>query len=129
VLWLALLVGVEHASMDVSAAHLAAATASAALLAAGFGAIAMLAGALSGHRGVAVGVSAAGAVAAYLVSSLAAIVDALRPLRQASPFYHYVASDPLRGGLELDHVGFLVAVAVVAAAAAVVAFDRRDLTA
>ena len=127
VLWLSLLVGVELASMHVSAAHLAAATVAAALLAIAFGAIAMLAGAVSGHRGVAVGVSAAAAVAAYLVSSLAAIVDALRPLRQASPFYHYVASDPLRHGLELGHTGFLVAVALVAAVAAVVAFDRRDL--
>ena len=129
VLWLALLVGVELASMDVSAAHLAAATAGAALLAIGFGAIAMLAGAISGHRAVAVGVPAAGAVAAYLVSSLAAIVDALRPFRQASPFYHYVASDPLRSGLELGHTGFLVGVTAVAAVAAVVAFDRRDLAA
>jgi ABC-2 type transport system permease protein len=127
VLWLALLVGDEIVGMDVSAAHLAAATASAGLLAIAFGAIATLAGALRGHRGVAIGVSAALAVASYLVNSLAALVDFLEPFRQGSPFYHYVASDPLRHGLGPGHTAFLVGLALVAAVAAVIAFDRRDL--
>ena len=118
-----------RASRQTCSAVFRAATVAAALLAIAFGAIAMLAGAISGRRAVAVGAPAAAAVAAYLVSSLAAIVDALRPLRQASPFYHFVASDPLRSGLELGHAGFLVALTAVAAVAAVVAFDRRDLAA
>ncbi len=129
VLWLSLLVGVEIVGMDVSAAHLAAATTSAALLALAFGAIALGVGAASGRRGVAIGVSAATAVAAYLVNSLAALVDFLEPVKQASPFYHYVASDPLREGLALEHVAFLVALVLVAAGLAAVAFDRRDLAA
>jgi ABC-2 type transport system permease protein len=129
VLWLSLLIGVEAVSMDVSATHLAAATTSAALLALGFGAIALLVGAATGRRAVAIGVAAASAVAAYLVNSLAALVDVLVPVKQASPFYHYVASDPLRHGLALDHVAFLVVLASVAAALAALAFDRRDLSA
>jgi ABC-2 type transport system permease protein len=129
VLWLSLLVGVEVVGMNVSAAHLAAATASAALLAIAFGAIALLLGAASGHRALAIGVTAAGAVAAYLVNSLAALVDFLEPVREASPFYHYVASDPLRDGLALSHVAFLVGLALVAAVLAALAFDRRDLAA
>jgi ABC-2 type transport system permease protein len=127
VLWLSLLVGVELVGMNVSAAHLAAATASAALLAIAFGAIALLLGAASGHRALAIGVTAAGAVAAYLVNSLAALVDFLEPVKSASPFYHYVASDPLRDGLALSHVAFLVGLALVAAVLAALAFDRRDL--
>ena len=39
----------------------------------------------------------------------------LEPARALSPFYHYVASDPLRQGLALDHVAFLVLVALAAA--------------
>jgi ABC-2 type transport system permease protein len=127
VLWLALLVGVEIVGMGVSAAHLGAATASAVLLAFAFGGIALLAGAATGRRGIAVGVAAATAVAAYLLNSLAVLVGFLEPFRTLSPFYHYVASDPLRHGLGAAHVGFLVALAVLAAAAAVVTFDRRDL--
>jgi ABC-2 type transport system permease protein len=127
VLWLALLVGVEATGMHVSASHLAAATGSAALLALAFGAISLLFGAATGHRALALGVAAACAVAAYLVNSLAVLVDFLEPVRKASPFYHYVASDPLRHGLQLGHAAFLVGVAVAAAALAVLFFERRDL--
>jgi ABC-2 type transport system permease protein len=129
VLWLSLLVGVEAVGMNVSAVHLASATGSAALLAFAFGAIALLLGAASGHCALAIGVTAAGAVAAYLVNSLAALVDFLEPARKASPFYHYAASDPLRHGLALGHVSFLAALALIAAALAALAFDRRDLAA
>jgi ABC-2 type transport system permease protein len=129
VLWLSLLVGVEIVGMDISAFHLAAAAASAALLAFTFGTIALLVGAATGHRGAAIGVAAAGGVAAYLVSSLAALVGFLEQVRVASPFYHYVASDPLREGLALGHAAFLALLALAAATLAVVVFDRRDLTA
>jgi ABC-2 type transport system permease protein len=127
VLWLSLLVGVEAVGMDVSAAHLAAATASAALLAFAFGAIALLVGAGSGRRGVAIGVAAAGAVAAYLVNSLAVLVEGLEPVRKASPFYHYAASDPLRHGLAVGHMSFLGGVAATAVVLTLFLFERRDL--
>ena len=127
VLWCALAIGDAAASMDVSAGRLAGAVAGAVLLAAGFGAIALAAGAASGRRGPAIGVAAAVAVAAYLLNSLAPIVHALRPVRTASPFYHYAVSDPLRHGLEPAHVAILAAIVVAAAAAALVFFDRREL--
>jgi ABC-2 type transport system permease protein len=127
VLLVALVVGVQLVGMDISVGNLAAATASAALLALAYGAIALLAGVVSGRRGIAIGVAAAGAVAAYLVSSLSALVDLLDSVKFASPFYHYVASDPLRHGLALDHVSFLALLAATAAVLAVVAFDRRQV--
>ena len=129
VLWLALLVGSAIVGMEISAAHLAAATTAAALLALAFGAIAVCFGALTGRRGAAIGVAAAGGVAAYLVNSLAALVDFLEPVRKASPFYHYVASDPLREGLALGNVAFLVVLALAAAGLAAFFFDRRDIAA
>lgn len=127
VLWLALIVGVEAIGMDVSPAHLAAATFAAALLAFVFGSIALFLGAAFGRRGAAVGIAAAGAVAAYLLSSLANLVDFLKPLRGASPFYHYTANDALHAGLAVGHIGFLLLLAAAAVVAAVVAFERRDL--
>jgi len=57
----------------------------------------------------------------------AALVDALEPFRKLSPFYHYVAGDPLRRGLDPWHTLFLVALAVVAAVIGVVLFARRDV--
>lgn len=129
VLWLSLIVGVQVVGMNVSAAHLGAATASAALLAIVFGALALLLGAATGRRAIAIGVSSAVAVAAYLVNSLASLVHFLEPARKASPFYHYAASDPLRHGLSVDHVAFLVVLALIFSALASIAFDRRDIAA
>jgi ABC-2 type transport system permease protein len=127
VLWLALIVGAGAVGMHISAAHLAAAIVAAALLASAFGAIALFLGALLGRRGAAVGIAAAGAVAAYLLSSLAELVTFLKPLRVASPFYHYAANDALRAGLAPEHLAVLIALVVVAALGAIVAFERRDL--
>lgn len=129
VLWCALVAGTAAVTMHVSAAHLAAAVASAVLLAVGFGAFTMLVASFTGRRASAIGITTAVAVAAYLVNSLAPLVHALGTVRKASPFYHYAASDPLRHGLALSHAGVLVAVAVVAAIAAPLVFDRRDLAA
>lgn len=127
VLWLALLVGVEAIGMNISPGHLAAATFAAALLAFAFGAIALFLGAALGRRGAAIGIAAAGAVAAYLLSSLAELVGFLKPLRGASPVYHYAANDALRAGLAVEHIGFLLLLAAAAVVAALIAFERRDL--
>lgn len=127
VLWVSLWVGAVAVGMEISAGHLAAATADAVLLALAYGTIALALGAGTGRRGLAIGLSAAGAVAAYLVNSLAALVDALETAQPLSPFYHYAASDPLRTGLDADHALVLLAIAAAAAVAAVVTFDRRDL--
>ena len=127
VLWVALLVGVESIGMNVSPGHLAAATFAAALLAFAFGAVALFLGAALGRRGAAIGIATAAAIAAYLLSSLAELVGFLKPLRGASPFYHYAANDALRAGLALGNIGFLLLLGAAAAVAAVIAFERRDL--
>ena len=128
VLWLSLVVSVEAIGMDVSVAHLAAATGAAALFAFVYGAVALLLGAATGRRAVATGITAAGAVAAYLLSSLAELVEPLKPLRVASPFYHYAAGDSLRTGLAAEHTAFLLLIAAAACISAVIAFERRDIT-
>jgi len=127
VLWLALWIGALLANMDISAGHLAAATLSAVLLALAYGAIAILLGAATGRRSVAIGLTAAAAVAAYLVNGLAPLVDALDVLQKLSPFYHYAAGDPLRDGVSFTHMAVLVAIAAVATALAPWFFKRRDV--
>ncbi len=129
VLWLALWVGARAVGMDVSAGRLAAATSSAVLLAIAYGAMAVLLGAATGKRALAVGVTAAAGVAAYLVNGLAPLVHGLDVPRKLSPFYHYAASDPLRHGLAIGHALVLVAVAAAAMGAAPFLFARRDLSA
>jgi ABC-2 type transport system permease protein len=127
VLWLALLVGVRAVDMNVSALHLLAATVSAALLALAFGCIALLIGAADSRKAHALAVTGAAAVAAYLVNALAPLVGGMEAARKGSPFYHYVASDPLRHGLAPVHVLVLLAIAAIAAALAPFIFERRDV--
>ena len=111
----------------ISFGHLAAAALGAAVLAVGFGAIALLIGAATGRRGIAIGVTAALAVAAYLVNSLAALVSWLEPVQRLTPFYHYESPDPLRTGVSPGHTAVLVVIAVLAALLTMVAVERRDL--
>ena len=127
VLWLALWIGALLANMDISAGHLAAATLSAVLLALAFGTIAVLLGAATGRRTVAIGLTAAAAVAAYLVNGLAPLVHALEVPQKLSPFYHYAVGDPLRNGPSFTHLAVLVAIAVVSTALAPWFFSRRDV--
>lgn len=123
----ALWIGARATGMAISLGHLSAATLGAALLATGYGAIALLLGAATGSRGVAIGVTAALAVAAYLISSLAALVSQLDAVKRLSPFWHYSVADPLHNGFGWGHLAVLALVGVVAGAAALVVVDHRDL--
>jgi ABC-2 type transport system permease protein len=129
VLWLALVVATPLFDLGISAGHVAAAVLYVVVLAFGFGAIAVLVGAATGHRGRAIGITAALAVAGYLVNSLASLVGVLDRIKEASPFFHYAATNPLESGVEVGHLAFLVAVAAAAAVLAPFVFDRRDLAA
>jgi ABC-2 type transport system permease protein len=127
VLWLALWIGARTFGMDVSSAHLAAAVVVLVVLAAAYGSIAFMLAAATGRKALAIGVTVALAVAAYLVNSLASLVDALERFRTLSPFYHYAAGDPLREGLDPWHTLFLLVVGGAAAVVGVVLFARRDV--
>jgi len=127
VLWLALWVGARAFSMEVSVAHLASATALLVVLALAYGAIAFMVAAATGRKTLAIGLTVALAVGAYLVNSLASLVEVLEPFQKATPFYHYAVADPLRQGLDPWHTLFLIAVGAVATAGGVLLFDRRDL--
>ena len=127
VLLLALWIGALVVGMDISVGHLAAATLGAVLLAIAYGEIAVLVGAATGRRSLAIGVTAAAGVAAYLVNGLAPLVDALEAPQKLSPFYHYAVGDPLRHGLSGWHTLVLAGIALAAIALAPAAFSRRDV--
>jgi ABC-2 type transport system permease protein len=91
-----------------------------------FGFVSLALSAATGRRGLAVGVSAGLAGASYLVYLAAQLVDGLRPLRVVSPFYQAISEGPI--GPRLPPIALLmVVVGVVALAASVAVFDRRDL--
>jgi len=113
--------------MGLVPGRVAAATFAAALIALVFGTLALAVGAMTGRRGLAVGVAGAAALAAYLVFSLAEMVSWLGTIQKASPWYYYAASAPVLRGLEWAHVGVLAAIVVALFAAGALVLERRDL--
>jgi ABC-2 type transport system permease protein len=113
--------------LDLDVWHLATTTLGMGLLAMFFGLVALFVGAATGQRGLAIGIPAAAAAAAYLLNSLASVVSALRPWRVLSPFYWSVGDDQLAHGLGWGGAAILLGICVVALAAAVVAMERHDL--
>ena len=127
VVWLSLAVGVIIFDMEVSMFKLAGTTLSSALLGGTFGSLAFAVGAVTGNRGLSLGVSAGAAAATYVINTLASIVDVLEPAKWLSPFFYYNGNVPIANGLDPLHVSLLLVVIAVPAIAGYIAFQRRDL--
>lgn len=100
-----------------------------ALLGVVFGALALALSAGTGRTGLSRGVPGALAVIAYIVNALAPLVDVFDRVQQVSPFFQYIAHDPLRQGVAWDGVAVSVSTIAVLVALAVVGFRRRDVAA
>ncbi|GAB90125.1 ABC transporter permease subunit [Gordonia rhizosphera] len=97
------------------------------LLAFDFGAVALLVGALTGHRGLALGIASGVAAAAYLISSLAPVINAVHTIRWLSPFYWAVGANQLVDGVSAADFAALAILGLVLAALSLVAFERLDI--
>lgn len=98
-----------------------------ALLGLVFGTMALAIGAATGSGTLARGVPAALVVVSYLVNGLGGFVDWLEPFQRWSPFYQYMAHDPLRHGVSWPAVLVAVATVLVLFAGGAWGFRRRDL--
>jgi ABC-2 type transport system permease protein len=126
-IWLGVAAGAVGVGVELDLGLVAQAIASAGLLGLALGAFAMALGSLTGARWLSVGVAMAIAVAAFFFNALGALVEWLEPWRVVSPFYHYIANDPLTRGLDPAHAGVLAGLAMICFAVALIAFERRDL--
>lgn len=127
VLWGSLALGALPVGLEIGPGPLAAGTLMVVLLGLLFGALALLLGALTGRRGLAIGITTAVAVGTYLLDLYASISEAVEPFRGLSPFHYYDAAQPLRNGIDPLHVAFLVVVTVFLAGFSLLAFERRDV--
>lgn len=113
--------------LDVGVGPLIGTTVGILLLGIAFGALAMAVGAATGSRGAALGITSAVAAAAYLVNSLAPVVDWLKPWRFLSPFFYAIGDGQLDAGLPPAWAAVLVGMAAVFLGGALVAFERLDV--
>lgn len=128
-MYVALAVGALAIDMGVGSIGLLAACVGAGLLGLTFGSVAVAVGALTGRRAAALGASIGLAVAAFLLYSLAPLVDALENLTPANPFQWALGATPLDAGFDLGYTVLLVCTSTVLLLASLVAFQRRNINA
>jgi ABC-2 type transport system permease protein len=128
-LWLSVPVTGPPFDLNASLVDLTAAVFMCFLLAMAFGAIALAIGAATGRRALAVGVTAGIAGGTYLLDLLVPAIKSIEFLQLLSPFHYYLGAEPMMRGLDVGGSLVLAAIAVVAFAAALVLFERRDLAA
>jgi len=92
-----------------------------------FGALSFLVGAATGNKRVASLVPTLVAILAFAANTFLPLSKPLAAGQKWSPWYYYIASNPLAHGVDVGPVLILAGIAIVLAAAAVVVFRRRDL--
>jgi beta-exotoxin I transport system permease protein len=127
--WLGLIVGVAAGGGGISLAHMAALAVQLAFFGLSTGALGLALGAGTGRRSLANGCAAAVVVLGWLVNSFAPLVGAIAWLKYVSLFYYYAGHDPLARGVGVPGLVVLGLVTLALTAAAMFAFDRRDLRA
>jgi ABC-2 type transport system permease protein len=112
--------------MGVGVGHLAGASIAMVLLGVEHGWLALAVGAATGRRSAAVAAGGIVAVAGYVLYVLGRMVDAVAPWAVVSPFHQALDGGPVGAGLPLLY-SWMALGAVAVLAAAVPAFDRRDV--
>lgn len=93
-----------------------------------FGSLALAVGAVSGHRGLTIGVAAGVTVATFFINGLAQLVDWLQAPQKLTPFYWLQRSDPLSNGLSIEDTLLMTVVIAVFVGIALWGFERRDIS-
>ena len=92
-----------------------------------YGLLAMAVSAWTGNRGAAAGVTTAVLVLSFFAVGLLPLIEELRDLVKAFPWYYFDGSDPVYNGVHWGHLGVLVGGAAAFAVIAVTGVNRRDL--
>ena len=96
------------------------------LLGLAFGCFGLVTQSFSGRRGWAIGISSGFLVLSYLAHILSGLVNYLHPIKYASLFYYFDASNWLQGNYVWWHVGILGGFAIICYVTAHIRFYVRD---
>jgi beta-exotoxin I transport system permease protein len=80
-------------------------------------------------RGIPIGVASALAVGGFILNGLVPLVDSLKPYREFTIYYLYLASKPFSEGINLGYSAIPLAGSLLFLLLGLVAFNRRDLLA
>ncbi len=119
--------GTKFVDINLTIPQLSSATFNLFLLSLNFGALAFFIGALSGSKGLAIGLTTSFAVLSFLVSSFYKMVTQLEKVKEFSPFYHYSNQSALIHGIDWASASLLIWAIIGLFALSIIAFSRRDL--
>jgi ABC-2 type transport system permease protein len=129
-IWVVVLVLGPSQQLTVSPGGLAVALVAVVLMAAGFGMLAFLVSSATGSAAVGGGSAAALAVAMYALNIFGSLVSGLTGFADAvSPFHWVGGAGALANGVSWSGLLLLIVCPIVLLGAALVAYERRDLTA
>ena len=92
-----------------------------------FGSVALLLSAATGKVRIAVWVAVGLALISHVANAFLPFSESAAGLERWTPNYYYLSSDPLVNGTDWLHAGLLAGLGALLIAAAVPAFNRRDL--
>ncbi|GIU92211.1 MAG: hypothetical protein KatS3mg011_1117 [Acidimicrobiia bacterium] len=113
--------------LGLDAGNVAATSLMASLTGLAFGGLALVVSAGTGRPRLAGLLGAGFAMVGFVVSQYLRLVETLAGWAKASPFYYYLANDPLVRGLDLGDAGILVGVFAASIGGSMLLFQRRDL--
>ncbi|MCP4224459.1 MAG: ABC transporter permease subunit [Actinomycetia bacterium] len=113
--------------LELEAVNLVAANLGLGLLTLVFSSLALAIGAVTGNRGLTIGVSATTTVFAFFVNGLAPLVDSLSWTQKLSPFFWLQGPNRLANGFSPGYSLLMVGVIVILLATSIWGFNRRDV--
>jgi ABC-2 type transport system permease protein len=113
--------------LGMSTGNIAATSLLVTLLGLVFGALSLALSAALGRVRVAVYATIGVALTCYVLNAFLPLSDSVAGLAKWTPFYYFLASDPLNNGMHWGHGALLAALAAILVAISVVLFQRRDL--
>lgn len=90
-------------------------------------ALAAAVGALTGHRGVALGAALSTSLLAFVLYSLAPLVGFLDAINPGNPFQWTIGSAPLQSGVSAGYCTLALVVSLIGIIVTFVVFERRDI--
>lgn len=127
VLTAALAIGTPIVDMHIATMRLGAAALSVTLAGLVFGSVGLTIGAATGRRSMALGVSLAIAIAAFVVYSLAPLVELMNDLNRFNPMQWTTGARSLQRGVDVGYVFLSLLTASFFSVAGALLFDRRDI--
>lgn len=123
-----LYVGAQVVDMEIGTQELLAACVTNLLLGMLFAGLSFLIGAATGRKSIALGISITVALAAFLMYSLAPLVDTFDAVIDFNPFQWALGNLPLYNGFDVGYVVNLLVASLVLMVASLFVFQRRDIT-